>query len=115
MKYNTIAKIMMFIWIFAIMSYSQEKKIKKSEFDDLMIDLRLRKQSLEMEKNYLRKFLDSLNYIDSLREELEKCKKSILLNDTLKEFGIYENRFPNFGSKNLNYYLISGNRKYSRD
>ncbi len=61
---------------------AQDIKLKKTTWKDEMEILRLRKLSLESEKKFLLQFSDSLIFLDSLLNELEKCKK--LLNDTLK-------------------------------
>ncbi len=64
------------------MIIAQDIKLKKTTWKDEMEILRLRKLSLESEKKFLLQFSDSLIFLDSLLNELEKCKK--LLNDTLK-------------------------------
>jgi len=52
-------------------------KLTRSEWFNLMEDLRLRKNSLELEKSYLKSVLTDSLLIDSLRIELKKCEEEI--------------------------------------
>lgn len=70
--------IFIFLILFFIGCFSTDRLTKK-EWSELMEDLRLRKNSLELEKSYLKKvLLDSL-LIDSLIIELKKCEEEIEL------------------------------------
>jgi len=52
-------------------------RLTRSEWFNLMEDLRLRKNSLELEKSYLKSVLTDSLLIDSLRIELKKCEEEI--------------------------------------
>jgi len=52
-------------------------RLTRSEWFNLMEDLRLRKISLELEKSYLKSVLTDSLLIDSLRIELKKCEEEI--------------------------------------
>lgn len=82
MKYKILLTVIL-IFIFSIKCFSQDLKLKKSELKYLMEDLRLRKKSLEMEREYLMNFLQSIKDLDSLRNELNKCKE---LEDSNRNF-----------------------------
>lgn len=113
MKYNFIAKVLILINFFSFEVYSQDIKMKKSELNDLMEDLRLRKKSLELERTYLINFLDSINDLDSLQNELRKCKEFYHLDKGLDMIFNYDNLFGN--SKNQENRYCCKNRKYSKD
>jgi len=74
MKYKILV-IVILIFISSLNIFSQDLKLKKSELKYLMEDLRLRKKSLELEREYLINFLQSLKDLDSLKNELKKCKE----------------------------------------
>jgi len=73
MKYKILV-IVILIFISSLNIFSQDLKLKKSEVKYLMEDLRLRKNSLELEREYLINFLQSVTDLDSLKNELKKCK-----------------------------------------
>jgi len=52
-------------------------RLTRNEWFNLMEDLRLRKNSLELEKSYLKSVLTDSLLIDSLRIELKKCEEEI--------------------------------------
>lgn len=111
MKYNIIADIIILMLIVIEFGYSQEMRLKKSEYDDLMVDLRLRKQSLEREREYLKKFLDSLQILDSLKNDLENCKKSLSFNYQQGNLDLNEFISGYSYDKKFHFKSISRNRK----
>lgn len=68
-----------FLLIFALLtsSCSKSEKLSKKDWLYLMEDLRLRKNSLELEKSYLKEVLKDSLLIDSLRIELQNCYDEI--------------------------------------
>jgi predicted RNA-binding protein with EMAP domain len=84
--------------------FSQDLKIKKSEFLELKEDLRLRQKSLEAEKSFLINYLNSITDIDSILNELKKCKSQINdreENDSLQIEGESSSLEIHRNSKNL--------------
>jgi hypothetical protein len=84
--------------------FSQDLKIKKSEFLEIKEDLRLRQKSLEAEKSFLINYLNSITDIDSILNELKKCKSQINdreENDSLKIGGEGSSLVIHRNSKNL--------------
>lgn len=62
-------------------------RLTRNEWFNLMEDLRLRKNSLELEKSYLKSVLADSLTIDSLRIKLKKCEEEtekLKLSDTTK-------------------------------
>lgn len=62
---------------FLINGCSTTDKMTKKELTDFREDLRLRRNSLELERSYLKNILADSLAIDSLRVELKKCKEEI--------------------------------------
>ncbi len=65
------------ILTFLISGCSTTDKMTRKELVELKENLRLRLNSLELERSYLQKILADSMAIDSLRFELEKCKQEI--------------------------------------
>lgn len=55
---------------------AQEKKLKKSEWKEIIEDLRLREKSLLAEREFLKKYLLDFENLDSLAVRLENCRNS---------------------------------------
>ena len=76
MRYNHYKTILLVMMISLSSNlFSQDLKLKKSIWKSLMEDLRLRKNSLELEKEYLKNILSSTNELDSLKNLLDKCSE----------------------------------------
>ena len=75
---NIIFKVLgIGILILMISTGCNSNRLTRSEWFNLMEDLRLRKNSLELEKSYLKSVLTDSLLIDSLRIELKKCEEEI--------------------------------------
>lgn len=55
---------------------AQEKRLKKSEWKEIIEDLRLREKSLLAEREFLKKYLLEFENLDSLLIKLENCRNN---------------------------------------
>lgn len=69
--------ILIFLVSFLIAGCMASEKMTRKELAELKENLRLRKNSLELEKSYLKKILADSLLIDSLKIELKKCEEEI--------------------------------------
>ncbi|MCX8056822.1 MAG: hypothetical protein N3F03_04340 [Ignavibacteria bacterium] len=85
-RINFVVLIIIFFLSLYEISWSQEIKLKKSEWKETIENLRLREQSLIREKEYLEKFILENKNLDSLYKLLEECKRDTSrkeMNDTI--------------------------------
>ncbi len=69
-----VVLISIFIVYYDLAGGINEPKIKRSQYKELLEDLRLREKSLLMEKKFLQNYLQEFPSLDSLLYELEKCR-----------------------------------------
>lgn len=76
MRYKYIGIILLVVIIFFYPNlFSQDLKMEKSVWENLIEDLRLRKNSLELEREFLKDYLSTIKELDSLKNLLEKCRE----------------------------------------
>ncbi|MGB9664132.1 MAG: hypothetical protein ACPL25_04315 [Ignavibacteria bacterium] len=73
-----VSGILIFLVSFLINGCGTSERMSRKELAELKENLRMRKNSLELEKSYLKKILADSLLVDSLKIELKKCEEEIV-------------------------------------
>lgn len=87
-----VVLISIFLIYYNLPGKLNEPKLKRSQYRELIEDLRLREKSLMMEKKFLQNYIQEFPSLDSLLYELEKCRNSLEIEKEKDTLGIKLNK-----------------------